>query len=89
MTTATDNLPLKLQTKIMEGVHRITVAAAAIARGPDGGNKIVAVWNSSTQESASREFAAYQTEYNRSGGDQSRAADAILALHMTEKATTS
>ena len=75
---------LKFQTKIVDSQHRIWVKCAAIARGDKGENRIVAVWNSATQESAQKEFDAYKMAYIQSQGNQSQAADAILSLRMTQ-----
>lgn len=77
-------IALKFQTKIMDTQHPIWIKCAAITRGPKGENRIVAIWNSATQEAAQKEFDAYKMAYIQSQGNQSQAADAILSLRMCQ-----
>lgn len=81
------SLALKLQTKVMESHVKIWVKCAAITRGDKDENRIVAVWNSTTQEAAQKEFNAYKAAYIKSQGNQRTAADAILSLRMGQAGT--
>lgn len=74
---------LSLKTKPMRFEGQDWVKCAAILAHDDKPRKLLAVWNSADEASASKEFAAYETAYAQSNGHQGRAADAILALRMT------